>query len=92
VEKLECLHNKNAFIKLHWISEYWIEHFASIYFYWSSVLERYDYLTNNLSTYRRSTFWIYLIFFSGENVEHSNHARYTLDIKLCDIPKGITLN
>jgi hypothetical protein len=22
VEKLECLHNKNAFIKLHWISEY----------------------------------------------------------------------
>jgi hypothetical protein len=30
--------------------------------------------------------------FLGENVEHSNNAGYTLDLKLCDIPKVITLN
>jgi hypothetical protein len=30
--------------------------------------------------------------FSGENVEHSNDAGYTLDLKLCDNPKTIFLN
>jgi hypothetical protein len=30
--------------------------------------------------------------FSGENVEHSNDAGYTLNLKLCDNPKGISLS
>jgi hypothetical protein len=32
------------------------------------------------------------IIFSCENVEHGNDAGYTLDLKLYDIPKVITIN